>query len=185
MGTLHNPPTKLVDGVFSVNTPAGFQTVGGAHEFYVPATAFLTHTGSGALTGTAAGSGSFPGWALDTTTDEVLSTAVMLPDSWPAFKADVVWSNSSTGAGGVRWNINYELLAIGAARGAGTDVAATGTASTTAFLLVKTLVILEATAVAQVADAFLAIKLSRDADHAADTLANDAQFHGLIITKVG
>lgn len=185
MATLHNPPTKLVDGVFSVNTPAGFQTVGGPHELYLPATAFLTHTGSGALTGTAAGSGAFPGWALDKTTDEVLSSAIMLPDTWPAFSIDVLWSNSSTGAGGVRWDVNYENLAVGAARGAGTLAAATGTASTTAFLLVRTAVLAAASAAALVADRFLAFLVSRDADHGGDTLDNDAQFHGLILTKVG
>jgi hypothetical protein len=181
MGTVENPATKMVDNVLSVYSGSDFREITGSREIFVPANQFLTHTGSGALTGTAAGSGGIPGWALDTTTDETLSTVLELPDSWTGFDAAVVWSNASTGAGGVRWDINYESLAIGAAGAAGTTASATGTASTTAFLTVATAVV--SGGLVTPGNLFR-MRVNRDADHAGDTLANDASFHGVRLVRV-
>jgi len=184
MATYPNPATRMIDGVYQVYRPGGFEDIEGPRERFVGAGEFLTHTGSGALTGTAAGSGNMPGWALDKTTDEVLTAFVRLPDGWKNFAVNVLWSNASTGAGAVRWDVNYEATAVGAARGAGTLAAATGTASTTAFLLIETIVLAASAAAAAIEAAFTTFKVSRDADHAADTLDNDAIFHGLQLTKV-
>jgi len=184
MATHPNPATRLQDGVYQVYRPGGFEDIEGPREIFIGADRFLTHTGSGALTGTAAGSGNMPGWALDKTTDEVLTAFVRLPDGWKNYSISVVWSNASTGAGGVRWNVNYEATAIGAARGAGTDASATGTASTTAFLLVETAILAAAAAAVATEATLTTFKLSRDADHAGDTLDNDAIFHGIQLTKV-
>lgn len=181
MGTVENPAMRSVDGVLSVYTGSDFREVTGNREIFVPANMFLTHTGSAALTGTAAGSGGIPGWAMDKTTDEVLSAVLELPDSWSGFNASIVWSNASTGAGGVRWNLNYESLAIGAAPGAGTDGSATGTASTTAFLTVATAVV--SGGLVTPGNLFR-LQVSRDADHAGDTVDNDASFHGVRLVRV-
>ena len=121
------------------------------------------------------------GWSLDTTSDETVTATTMLPDSWDTFAVDLYWSNVSTGAGGVRWDVNYESLATGAAPGAGTTVSATSTASTTAGLVV----VERMTAVAAtVVGRLLRVRVNRDADHAGDTMANDASFHGLLLTRI-
>lgn len=185
MATYPNPATRLRDGIYEVYTPGGFEDIMGSREIFVPANMFLTHAGSGALTGTAAGSGNFPGWALDSAADEAVSATIQLPDSWDAVAADILWSNASTGAGAVRWDLTLDVVAVGAASGAGTVTSVTATASTTAFLLVRTAVVAESAAVPVTAGAFLRMLVNRDANHAADTVANDASFHGVILTKVG
>lgn len=181
MTTIENPATRMVDNVLSVYTGSDFREITGNREIFLPANVFLTHTGSGALTGTAAGSNGIPGWALDTTSDETLSTVLELPDSWTGFDAAVVWSNASTGAGGVRWDVNYESFAIGAAAGAGTTASATGTASTTQWLTVSTAVVSGGLVTA---GNVFRLRVNRDADHAGDTMANDASFHGVRLTRV-
>lgn len=185
MATYPNPATRLIDGVYQVITPGGFEDIMGSREIFVPANQFLTHAGSGALTGTAAGSGNFPGWALDSASDEAVSATIQLPDSWDAVAASILWSNASTGAGAVRWDLTLDPVSVGAASGSGTTASVTATASTTAFLLVLTEMIAAASAVAVTAGQFLRMLVNRDANHAADTVANDASFHGVVLTKVG
>lgn len=185
MGTVENPPVRLVDGVrLDVYNGAQFEPVGFGAEIFIPAQMFLTHTGSGALTGTAAGSNGYPGWALDTTSDETLSTVLMLPDGWKAFKCDIIWSNASTGAGGVRWDVNFENPAMGSAASTGTTASVTATASTTQWALTQTEVIASSAAAGLTADRILRIRVNRDADHAGDTVANDASFNGILLTRV-
>lgn len=185
MGTLENPQTRLVDGVrLDVYNGNDFSPVGFGAELFIPANMFLTHTGSAALTGTAAGSNGYPGWAMDTASDETLSTVLILPDSWKAFKADIIWSNASTGAGGVRWDVNFENPAMGSAASTGTTVSVTATASTTQWAIQQTEVMASSAAQGLTPNRLLRIRVNRDADHAGDTMANDASFNGLLLTRV-
>lgn len=179
MGTVENPATALVDGItFKVSGQTGMEQVA-PNSVFVPATHFVSHAGSGAL---AAASG-LPGWALDTTSDETVAAVVKLPDSWTAFDAAVLWSNGSTGAGGCRWDIGYGNVVAGdtPAAGGGTTASATGTASTTQYLLVQTDVV---DGGALTAGEYLHVEVNRDADHAGDTMANDALLHGVLFTRV-
>lgn len=185
MGIIENPSIRLVDGVrLDVYNGSEFDAVGFGAEIFIPAQMFLTHTGSGALTGTAAGAGGYPGWALDTIADETLSTVIMLPDGWKAFKCDLIWSNASTGAGGVRWDVNFENPAMGSAASTGTTASVTATASTTQWALQQTEVIASSAAAGLTPNRILRIRVNRDADHAGDTMANDASFNGLLLTRV-
>lgn len=179
MGTIQNPATSLVDGVFSVLDGSGASREVGEREIWLNAGRFTSLTGSAALT---AATSILPGWDMDTTTDENVVTGIMLPDSWTAFNATIYWGNSSTGAGTVRWDITYASTALAAAPGAGTTASATSAAApTTAFQIVATDVV---TAGTVTPGNLTYIKVNRDADHAGDTVANDVRMYGVLLTRV-
>ena len=91
------------------------------------------------------------------------------------------WSNGSTGAGAVVWDVNVSSLATGAAPGAGTTGSVTATASTTQYLVVAS----SPTTVFTVGDGVpFRLRVNRDADNGADTVANDAYFLGVLLTRV-
>lgn len=179
MTTIENPAVRWMDGDFQVNPGGGFQSVptAGRAEIFVPASSFATYSGSGAQVVT----NGLHGWSLDADAVEAVQASVVLPDNWAQFNATVWWSNVSTGAGAVVWGVNHESLAEGAVPGAGASTEVTGTASTTAGLLVATAVTVQG---ALTANAITRFRVSREADDAADTVDNDAVFHGLYLARV-
>lgn len=179
MGTIQNPATALVDGVFSVYDGSAQAREVGEREIFLPASRFTSLTGSAALT---AATSLVPGWDMDTTTDENIVCGIILPDAWTAFNATIYWGNSSTGAGTVRWDIQYAFTALAAAPGAGTTASATSAAApTTAFQIVATDVVTAGTCTPGLLGY---IKVNRDADHAGDTVANDVRMYGVLLTRV-
>lgn len=176
MPTVENPPTRVVDGKFSYYDGESFKGVGAEHR-WVGGGDFVTNAGSGAA-GVAGGA---PGWLLDAASDESVIASVQLPSGWTAFTATVYWSNASTGAGAVVWDVNVSSLAAGAAPGVGTTNSVTATASTTQHLVVASAV---ATAFSVTDSVPFRLRVNRDSDNGADTVANDANFLGVLLTRV-
>lgn len=176
MPTVENPPTRVVDGKFSYYDGESFKGVGVEHR-WVSGGDFVTNAGSGAA-GVAGGA---PGWLLDAASDESVIASVQLPSGWTAFTATVYWSNASTGAGAVVWDVNVSPLAAGAAPGVGMTNSVTATASITQHLVVASAV---ATAFLIIDSVPFRLRVNRDADNGADTVANDANFLGVLLTRV-
>lgn len=176
MPTVENPATKVVDGVFSYYDGESFKGVGAQHR-WVGGADFILNAGTPAA-GVAGGA---PGWLVDAASDESVIASVQLPSGWTAFTATVYWSNASTGAGAVVWDVNVSSLAAGAAPGAGTTNSVTATASTTQHLVVASAV---ATAFSVTDSVPFRLRVNRDADNGADTVANDANFLGVLLTRV-
>lgn len=185
MGTLENPQTQLVDGVFKVKSGDGFEPVS-VDKLWIGAERFGIHTNTPTLSATAAGAGGMTAWLLQgSTADEAVSVGLVLPTGWNAFSAEVYWSNGSTGAGTVRFDVICEDVAVGEApSSATTHSVTTAAASTTAFLLAKTTAIAATSPMPVNAGSIVAIRVNRDQDHAGDTVANDICFHGLLLSKI-
>lgn len=180
MGTVENPPTRLVDGSeFQVGMGAGFVPIptSGASERYIHAAQFSLFLETPEQT-VATG---LNGWAMDPDTNEVVQVSFMFPDNWDMFDATLYWSNGDTGAGDVVWAINYEDIAVGSVPGAGIDASVTGTASTTVGLIVATPVISSG---ACVSNSIMRLRVTRDATDEDDTVDNDVIFHGVLLTRV-
>jgi len=179
MGTIQNPAMQLVDGVLQYSDGTNVAREVDTREIWLQANRFTSLTGSAALT---AATSLVPGWDMDTTTDENVITSIILPDAWTAFNATIYWGNSSTGAGTVRWDIQYAFTALAAAPGAGTTASATSAAApTTAFQIVATDVVTAGTCTPGLLGY---IKVNRDADHSGDTVANDVRMYGVLLTRV-
>lgn len=144
---------------------------------FLPATVFRASDGSP----TQAVSNGFDTWALDQTTDEAVSTYLKaLPDHWTTFTGKALVSNAS-GTGDVRLETYTKTVSIGQAL-ATPSWAALGTPVTQS-MLADVKVVTMFTGLAVVTGDIVVIRFYRDANHAADTLAGDLLFHGLLLEK--
>lgn len=121
-----------------------------------------------------------PVWALDAASDEGVAGKCRVPTTWSTFHVDLVWTNAGAGSGNVRWVPFYRQFSdTEAASAAATDPGAQ-TVAAPALAVVKTTRI--ASSVTRT-DTIFSIVVYRDADDAADTLANDAGVMSIILTR--
>lgn len=140
----------------------------------IPAQAMAVHTGSVALT--QVGSGNAKGYAFDAAADEAVTITWEIPANWASGTDVNVYlhyaANATSGAS--VWNLTYNSLSEGEdTAAAGTTVAVTDTTNATANYLNITTALAMANAGLAAGD-FVTLKILRDADNAADTLAVDA-----------
>lgn len=122
-------------------------------------------------------------YLLDPASIEDVGCQVMLPASWSAFKVTVIWANTASSAGDVRWTIGYTFAGSGdnSTTQTGTG-SATGTAPATSGPLAYTTVLSSVTAVS---GKLLILRVRRAATDVLDTLAVDAGLVGVLLERVG
>lgn len=120
------------------------------------------------------------GWAFDASNIERVWRLVAIPSHWTTATATVIWTNGGAGAGDVVWSVYY---------GSGAEdvdvstlppsASVTDTAGTAGVIKYAT------TAAFSVPNSggLNAVAVHRSATNGADTLANDAVFYSLILTR--
>lgn len=169
----------LFDGV--VNNPAPSQS-GTSVRSWLVASRFLA-AASGTPTQTNVGSATrpIPGWLLDAAAAESVHTSFDIPDSWATVDVDVWWINAGAGAGDVVWRLDWHKFAAGdSAQAVDTSTSlTTSTAGAQNIIVVTTI----ASGIAFESTKLNRVEVVRLATDAADTLANDAGFLGVMLRK--
>lgn len=142
---------------------------------------FEVQGGSPVISGSA-GSGAVPGWLLDAAADEGVTHVRLFPSNWSSFNIDVFYGNVGAGAGDIRLRVIAAAYDIAASTFTVlSDVSRTITVAADGILsryvdFVTNVPIFDVTKP-------IRLHIMRDADHAADTLANDAEFLGMLVKK--
>jgi hypothetical protein len=122
-------------------------------------------------------------YLLDPASTEDVGCQVMLPASWGSFKATVIWANTTTSTGDVRWTVGYTFAGSGDNSTTQTGTAsATGAAPSTSGPLAYTTVLSSITASA---GKLLILRVRRAATDVLDTLAVDAAVVGVLLERAG
>lgn len=159
----------LVDNSSAANSYLSLHS--GALEQFVdiPGPAFDVCEGSAALA--TFGNTRWRGWALDASTDESIASSVRVPAGYTKVSASVDWINNSSGSGDVRLDFAVGAFISGETTAATTQTAsATATAGSQHFMVTTEL---GASGIIVAPGDTLFIRVRRDADNVADTLAND------------
>lgn len=122
-----------------------------------------------------------PGWLFDAAADEAIHTSIMLPSLWGIVNVDYLWSNEGAGAGNVRWVADLKTLS---ATNLTTEAVVTTGATSTAGA--QNAVVIASDVISQLSvgpNDLYVLRVRRDADDAADTLANDARLLGVRIRR--
>lgn len=150
---------------------------------FIPAGAFVSHTGSPALT--QVGTGDAYGWGLDDAADESITTFWRVPQDWDsssAMTANIFWISEAAVAGNCRMDLfTLGLVESETVDAAGNQDTVTDTTDGTAKDLNITANITIAASELAAGD-MVTIRINRDADHAGDTLVGDAVILGLQIS---
>jgi len=152
-------------------------------RIWIPAAAF-NDAGNAAFA--AVGGTARTGMAFDPSTDEYIDVSLALPkdvDLAVALSCYAYWSSDGTSGYPCNWGILYLASAAGDDMGAaGTAVTVSDPDNTTADdLNISPVISIPASTVASTAE-MLNLAFYRDADASADSLAEDAEFYGLLIT---
>jgi hypothetical protein len=122
-------------------------------------------------------------YLLDAASIEDVGSQLLLPASWAAFKVTIIWANTTSSTGDVRWTIGYTFAGSGDNSTTQTGSASvTGAAPTTSGPLAYTTVLSSITAVP---GKLLILRVRRSASDGLDTLAVDAAIVGVSIERVG
>lgn len=142
---------------------------------------FLGTNALGLLSGspTIGASGAWSWWSMDAASDEMVSGIFLIPPGWVTANIIYWWSNDGAGSGDVRWDAFYELDGDAGTMSAGTTTSLTITAPAVGVLKKSTMV----SGLSVTAGSLLAIGVNRDANHVADTLANDARLLGVELRR--
>lgn len=126
------------------------------------------------------GAGSWPVWAMDSATTEIVGGLRDVPNHWTTYSVSIYWTNLGTGAGNVQW------AALHAAMGDGDTL--TRSLTEAAFVAPAQNVVKKTTLVASQAagsdGALQLFSVLRSGAHANDTLANDAGLLAIVLEKV-
>lgn len=95
--TLHNNTNVAVN---DLDTRVSGLAAGVAQSLFIPATSFVTVSGSPTLTGAAPVA--YPRWLLDRDTTEIINTVIMPPIGWTTAKVRLYWTAEATNAGVAR-----------------------------------------------------------------------------------
>lgn len=145
---------------------------------FLPSPRFGGILGSPALTGTHA-----VGWLLDASAVERLGCGFVFPSGWATYHVDFLWYNAGAGAGDVVWrHFRYQMEVGDNISSNGTDgsVQATGTAGAQNIVVQTRLATGQAVPAAGVIKTLIVDRFATDSG---DTLANDAGFIGMLLTK--
>lgn len=120
-------------------------------------------------------------YLVDAASTEDVGYSDTLPSDWATVNITLVWANSATSAGDVRWKLTWTVAGHteSGLTATGTNFV-TDTAPATSGLLRYTTL---ASGVAVTANKLLVLRIRREATDGADTLAVDAGIVGAIITK--
>lgn len=149
-------------------------------QIFIRPSDFNIQTGAPSLTG-GAGSGSLPGWLLDSATTEHVTSSLLIPPGWATVACDLWWCNQGAGAGDVRWRTSFFRTPVGSsAQTQIADVSFTATADAPN-VITKTAVI-----PGGAVNAFDLLRLSilRAGGDVADTLPNDVGMLGILVRRL-
>lgn len=119
-------------------------------------------------------------WKLDASTDEGITFMAYIPTWWTTFHMDVYWANDGAGAGDVRWTVYRDAIVAGdTINSVGASASSTATADIEDDLVVSRVL----TSITNTGGPAWWFAVMRDADNAADTLANDIGVLGVLLTR--
>jgi hypothetical protein len=170
-----------VDATAHADLLAGYApvTVISNAAIFLPAYVLALTQGSGQFSSTGGGN-RFGAWLLDASSQEQISGWFILPTGWATFHVDLYWSNFAAGSGNVVWQPTYSVVADTVSLSAG-DV--TGTKTTVAAPAQDVLKVTRIMTSITAAVGVWHIRLPRVAADGGDTLANDAEVIGLLVSK--
>lgn len=154
---------------------------GSSGRLWVPALLWYANSGTPTHAVTT-GATSF--WLMDAAALEQIATPVMLPDGWVTYDADFYWSNHAASAGDVKWGFRTSPVLADGAQVDQTNAVADLVASAPGTAGILEISTIAANQSAPAAGSVLPLAVRRTAADAADTLANDARFYGVMLRKV-
>lgn len=146
---------------------------------WVPASAFLIANGTPSSTSWTGGSAlKHTGWLLDQSSTEELACMIALPAGYTGqtITTEIYWTGDSTGSGAVRWITRGAVAADGGAIALAFNSDVDDTYQGADILHIVSVTATES------AGRALSLGIGRRADHANDTLAQDAVFLGAMIS---
>jgi hypothetical protein len=157
-----------------------YQAIAG-DSLWIPANAWGLWTGSPTLGNN--GPGAWPGWKLDASTDEGIATTAWFPSSWTTFHMDVYWTNDGAGSGDVRFTSYRLRFGSGdSINNLGISAGSTHTADIEDDIVISRVITSASDAWSNPGDPWW-LAILRDADNAADTLANDIAIIGVLLVR--
>jgi hypothetical protein len=151
-----------------------------ADDIYIPVGAWEAITGTpvrGAVGGTRGNA-----WLFDSVADEIIETMIVVPANWTKMRFTVEWVNAGAGAGDVIWFVQSRQFVAGDSlnQADANSISQTTTAGTQD-VLKETVGSSDLTVVAGKP---IRLRVKRAATDVLDTLANDAGFIGLRVTRI-
>jgi len=196
MANLNNAIREVMAQIKTLNPVAGTLTTVGQHTIWMPASAMIAATTSGAASGTAETTTNkvmVKTLDFDSSAEEFAQFMIQMPKSWDegTLIAQFIWTHGSTTTNfGVAWGIEAVAFANDDALDTawGTEVATVDTGGTTNDVYISP----ESTAVTVAgspgAEELVAFRVTRVVGNGSDTMAVDAKLIGLKIhytTNVG
>ncbi len=125
--------------------------------------------------------GTLPGYSMDPAANETISGFVTIPDHWSSVNVDLYWATSTATGGDIFVQLSHRAVSDGHATSGGDTTSFAGTIIAPAALTVKV------SRLTTASSAFLpglrTYRLLRVGAVAGDTLAGDALFLGMLLTR--
>ena len=151
-------------------------------SIWVPAQMFTATVGSPTLSFTS--TGLIPGWLLDATSDETVTSVVHLPKTWATFTCTIRWTNVGAGSGNVVWIKERRTPDLAS----GVTLVSTAGGSTSPTVAAPAQWVVAASTLsgalsAPTTDVPVGVSIGRVGSTGADTLANDVLFMGVTLDR--
>lgn len=148
-------------------------------RLWLPASRFTIQGGAPTLVGSG-GSGAVQGWLLDAASTEHVVTQEFFPEGWTTFDVDIYWLNEGAGTGNVQWRVDILSQAVGSATTSSVTTTSVTQAAGAQDVMTKHTHVTGLAASATPPHRISALRMGADA---ADTLANDVLFIGIMLRK--